>query len=35
MAIFHVAGKRTVFEDTGYMFVRGSWFCQLQCDDKI
>lgn len=35
MAIFRAAGKRTVFEDTGCMFVRCSWFCQLQCDGKI
>lgn len=27
---------REVSEDTGYMFkVRCSWFCQLQCDEKI
>lgn len=36
MGIFHVAGKRTVSEDIGYMFeVRCSWFSQWQCDEKI
>lgn len=31
---FCVTGKRRVFGDTGYMFVRCSWFCQLSCDEK-
>lgn len=36
MAVFHVAGKRTVSEDTGYMFkARCSWFCQLQYGEKM
>lgn len=35
MAIFHVAGKRIVSEDTGYMFkVRCSWFSQWQTVKK-